>query len=178
MTLICPACRVPLKRSKRKPGAHFCPACKKRHTGDYWEKRQPNAKLTTKTLKTIKLITKKKVPDITHMGPQFKDGIRAALDKVLAGHRDRELVIEDIYALVNDNRQGEQGNTRVDEFDHKPIQEISAQLLEVLLAQELANLFGVEPWLKKLYFQHMLERMLPPKRPRQLPQQVAPPKDP
>ena len=88
------------------------------------------------------------------------------MERVLAATRDRELVVEHLEALVADRRDGDQGNTRVDEFDSESLDTSAALVLEVMLAQELANLFGLEPYSKRKLLSALISRLLPPKQAR------------
>lgn len=165
MALICYKDRVPL--APTADGRYQCPECGRVHSKRYWRKRMPDAELRSKSRKRQKSAVPP--PDITKLGPQFKTGLRKIMNRVLAAVRDRELVIEQLEALVADRRDGDQGNTRVDEFDSHSLEEISSLVLEVLLAQELARLYGVRSYATRHLLRNLIDRLLPPLRGRPAP---------
>ena len=158
MTMICPRDRVPLEPSVKQPDKLRCPMCKKVGLPSVWEHKQPNAKLGKRKKGKQPPAPP---PDITVLGPNYKVGIRLALDKVLAAARDRELATEEIFAMVADKRDGELGNLRIDQFDPKPLERIADILQRVLLTQELAKLLEIEPWTQRILMQHLIARLLP-----------------
>jgi hypothetical protein len=169
--LICFTDRVPL--TPAPDGRYQCPECGKVHSRRYWKRHQPDADLRAAASRRHRRKKKRPPPpppvDITVIGPQYQAGIREIMDRVLAATRDRELVVEQIEALVADRRDGDQGNTRVDEFDAKVLDGASAMILEVLVTQELATLFGVEPYARRRLLRNLIDRMIPPRQPRTVP---------
>jgi hypothetical protein len=164
--MICHHDRVPLQRTARK-GYYQCPVCTRTRSRDYWKAHQPG-----KPLHDAMQRRRKKhhdagpppppPPDITTLGPSFRKGIRKLIDRVLAGVRDCELVIGEVDKLVADRRHGDAGNTRIDEFDSRLLDKATDVVTEVYITQEIANLLGLEPWLKRKLIRNLVDRRWPP----------------
>ena len=173
MALVCKRDRVPL--APTPDGRYQCPECGRVRSHKYWRAHQPDAEVQTRARtrhqqheQHHKRHRRPTAPiiDITHLGPQYQTGLKEIMERVLAATRDRELVVEQLEALVADRRDGDQGNTRVDEFDSESLDTTASLVLEVMLAQELANLFGLEPYAKRKLLSALIGRLLPPKQAR------------
>ena len=163
--IICYRDRVPL--TKTADGQYQCPECHRTRSKQYWRSRMPDAELRAKSRMRRKKKAKAAPPvDITALGPQYRDGLLQIMERQLAATRDQELIVEHMEGLVADRRNGDQGDTRLDEFNAASLDSTSALVLDTLLLQELANLFGLEPYAKRKLLRNLIDRLVPPKQAR------------
>jgi hypothetical protein len=164
MALVCHHDRVPLQRTDHK-GYWQCGVCGRVRSRDYWKAHQPDQPLHEAMTKR----RHKKVappppppPDITKLGPTFRKGFQRIINRVLAGVRDSTLAIEATDRLVADRRHGDAGNTRIEEFDSRLLDKAVDVVTELYVVQEIANLLGLEPWLKRSILRNLIARRWPP----------------
>lgn len=85
------------------------------------------------------------IRDLTeHYGKQISD----LLNKSKSASRALFECLEAVYTQVHDPRDGDDGQTHMDEFDHREFEKQVSTVLDVFLFQELANMFGLEKSVK------------------------------